>query len=219
LPAEHEIRADFDRDTITIYQAYSPAVAVAALEAGRFVPPFSFHRMTWIKPSFLWLMHRSNWGQKSGQERVICVRVKRSGWEKALSLAVLTSFEPGVFASPDDWAGQFAAAQVHLQWDPERSLRGAGLPHSSIQVGLSRHIIREYVDEWVARVEDYTPRVRKIYDLLQSGQADRARRLLPPERVYPVGAELGRRLLIAGTVGKAKRGAALHGDRKAGRRR
>ncbi|MGW1086997.1 DUF4291 family protein [Streptomyces sp. NPDC002596] len=25
--------------------------------------------MTWIKPSFLWLMHRSNWAQKSGQER------------------------------------------------------------------------------------------------------------------------------------------------------
>ena len=46
-------------------------------------------------------MHRSNWGQKSGQERVLAVRVTRVGWEKALSLAVLTSFEPGVFASPD----------------------------------------------------------------------------------------------------------------------
>ena len=56
MTAEHEIRADYDRDTIAIYQAYSPAIAEAALEAGRFVPPFSFHRMTWIKPSFLWLM-------------------------------------------------------------------------------------------------------------------------------------------------------------------
>ena len=58
--------------------------------------------------------------------------------------------------------------------DPERTLRGAGLPYYSIQVGLSRHVIREYVDEWVAGIEDYTPRVRKIYDLLQSGQADKA---------------------------------------------
>jgi Domain of unknown function (DUF4291) len=198
MPAEHEIRADFDRETLVIYQAYSPAIADAALEAQRFVAPFSFYRMTWIKPSFLWLMHRSNWGHKSGQERVLAVRVKRSGWEKALSLAVLTSFEPGVFASPDEWAEQFAAAKVHLQWDPERSLRGAGLPYYSIQVGLSRHIIREYVDDWVVGIEDFTPRVRKIYNHLQAGQADRARRQLPPERVYPVSAAIGRRLLVTG---------------------
>jgi hypothetical protein len=196
MAAEREIRADYDRDTMAIYQAYCPAIADAAREAGKFVSPFSFHRMTWIKPSFLWLMHRSNWGQKSGQERILCVRVKRSGWEKALSLAVLTSFVPKVFANPDEWAERFEAAQIHLQWDPERSLRGAGLPYYSIQVGLSRHIIREYVDEWVVGIEDITPRVRKIYDLLQSGQADKAKRLLPPERVYPVAAELGRRLLI-----------------------
>jgi hypothetical protein len=196
VPKEHEIRADYDRDTIAVYQAYSPAIADAALEAGKFVAPFSFHRMTWIKPSFLWLMHRSNWAQKGGQERVLCVRVKRSGWEKALSLAILTSFAPGVFASPDEWAARLAAAKVHLQWDPERSLRGAGMPYYSIQVGLSRHVIREYADDWVVRVEDYTPQARKIYDLLQSGQADKAKRLLPTERVYPVSAELGRRLLI-----------------------
>ena len=196
VPAEREIRADYDRDTIAIYQAYSPAIADAALEAGRFVAPFSFHRMTWIKPSFLWLMHRSNWGRKGGQERVLCVRVTRAGWEKALSLAVPTAFEPGAFASREEWAEEFASAKVHLQWDPERSLRGAGLPHSSIQVGLSRHVIREYTDEWVVRIEDYTPRVRKIYDLLRAGRADHAARQLPPERVYPVSAELARRLLI-----------------------
>ena len=60
LPKEHEIRANSDRDTITVYQANSPAIADAALNAGRFVPPFSLHRMTWIMPSFLWLMHRGN---------------------------------------------------------------------------------------------------------------------------------------------------------------
>jgi hypothetical protein len=196
MPEEREIRADFDRETIVIYQAYSAAIADAALEARRFVAPFSFYRMTWIKPSFLWLMHRSNWGQKSGQERVLAVRLKRASWEKALSLAVPTSFEPSVFRSPEEWREQFEQAQVHLQWDPERSLRGAGLPSYSIQVGLSRHVIREYVEEWVTRIEDFTPRVRKIRELLQRGQADKTKRHLPPERVYPVGPELARRLLI-----------------------
>jgi len=132
MAAQHSIRAGYDRDTIVVYQAYARVIADAALAAGRFVAPFSFHRMTWIKPSFLWLMHRSNWGQKSGQERVLAIRIKRSGWERALSLAVLTSFEPAVFASPDEWAARFALAHVHLQWDTERSLRGAGLPYSSM---------------------------------------------------------------------------------------
>jgi hypothetical protein len=196
LPAEREIRADFDRETIVIYQAYSPNIADAALKAGRFVAPFSFGRMTWIKPSFLWLMHRSNWGNKSGQERTLAVRLRRTGWEKALSLAVLTSFAPGVFDSPDEWARQFATARVHLQWDPERSLRGAGLPYSSIQVGLSRHIIHEYVDDWIVGIKDYTARVRKIYNLLQSGKSDNAKRHLPAERIYPVSEGLARRLWI-----------------------
>lgn len=196
MAAEHEIRADFDRDTIAIYQAYPPAIADAALAAGRFVPPFSFHRMTWIKPSFLWLMHRSNWGQKSGQERVLCVRITRTGWEKALAQAVLTSFEPRLFASPAAWAEQFATATVHLQWDPERSLRGVGLPYFSIQVGLSRHVIREYVADWVVRIEDYTPRVRKIHGLLQDGHADKAKRHLPPERVYAMRSTVGQPLAI-----------------------
>ena len=66
----------------------APAIADAALKTQRFVPPFSFHRMTWIKPSFLWLMHRSNWGQKSGQERILAVHIMRASWEMALSLAV-----------------------------------------------------------------------------------------------------------------------------------
>lgn len=196
MSAEHEIRADYERETLVIYQAFSPAIADAAIKVQRFVPPFSFHRMTWIKPSFLWLMHRSNWGQKSGQERILGVRLKRAGWEKALSLAVLTSFQPAVFRSAEDWRDQFHKAQVHVQWDPERSLRGAGLPYGSIQVGLSRHIIREYVEEWIMGIEDLTPRVRKIYDFLRRGQADKAKRQVPPERVYPVSSEIARRLLI-----------------------
>src|SRR4051794_6636044 len=114
MSSEREIRADFDRETITVYQAYSPAIADAALSAGRFVPPFSFQRMTWIKPSFLWLMHRSHWGMKGGQERILAIRITRDGWEKALSLAVVTSFEPSIFRTPADWEAQFRAAKVHL---------------------------------------------------------------------------------------------------------
>ncbi|BCM91237.1 hypothetical protein IAD21_03101 [Abditibacteriota bacterium] len=97
------IRADFDAASIVVYQAYNDAIADAALKAHRFVAPFSLGRMTWIKPSFLWLMHRSNWGQKNGQTRILKVRLSRAGWDEALSLGVLTSYEAGVHLNAEAW--------------------------------------------------------------------------------------------------------------------
>lgn len=193
----NEIRADYDAATIVVYQAYRPQIAEAALAAGRFVPPFSFGRMTWIKPSFLWMMERSNWGQKAGQECVLAVRVTRAGWEQALAWGVLTQHDPKVYPGYDDWKRQFDAAAVHVQWDPERSIRGATLPHNAIQVGISRHVIRTYVDEWITGIEDYTPLVRKIYKLVQSGNERKAKDLLPRERVYPVSETLRRKIGMA----------------------
>lgn len=192
----NQIRAHFDAQTITVYQAYSAAIALPALQAKRFVPPFSLQRMTWIKPSFLWLMERSNWGQKAGQEYTLAIRITRTGWEEALSQGVLTHYESSVHGSRSTYQRDFNAALVHVQWDPERSLRGADLGYNSIQVGISRHLIQRYVDEWVVDIEDYTPLVKKIHTLLKVGQADKAKKLLPGERPYPVSAPIARRLMI-----------------------
>ena len=186
MPAHNEIRADYDAETIVVYQAYSPAIALPTIAAKRFVPPFSQGRMTWIKPSFLWLMERSNWGQKSGQEHILAVRITRKGWEEALALGVLTHPEPGVYRDFDHWKSLFDTAAVHIQWDPERSLRGASMEQGSIQVGLSRHIIDRYVNEWTVDITDLTPRVRKMTALLRAGKAEQAKQLLPKERIYPL---------------------------------
>ncbi|GLF94877.1 DUF4291 domain-containing protein [Streptomyces yaizuensis] len=186
MTALRQIRAQHDARTIVVYQAYSSAIADPALREGRFVPPFSFQRMTWIKPSFLWLMHRSNWGQKSGQERILAIRVTREGWEEALSQAVLTTSHPDLVAK----------APVHVQWDPERSLRGAALNHYSIQVGIGRGLIKRYAEEWVTGLEDITPQVRKIAQQVRNGKAANAQRLLPPERLYTLPRELAGRLDI-----------------------
>ncbi|MFF3856432.1 DUF4291 domain-containing protein [Micromonospora sp. NPDC002575] len=176
MAPQYQIRADYDAQTIVVYQAYSPAIADAALQAGRFVAPFSFHRMTWIKPSFLWLMHRSNWARKHGQERILAVRMTRQGWEEALSQAELTTADPATVAE----------AAVHVQWDPERSLRGAALNHYSIQVGIGRRLIRTFTDDWIVGLTDLTPQVRKAAALVQTGHAAKAQRLFPAERVYPL---------------------------------
>ena len=192
----NQIRAAYDGQTITVYQAYGAAIARPALKQGRFVAPFSLARMTWIKPSFLWLMERSNWGQKPNQDHILAVRIRREGWDEALSLGVLTSYEPGVHAHSGAWRADFEAALVHIQWDPERSIRGADLGINSIQVGLSRHIIGKFVDDWTVEIKDVTPLVRKIHALVKSGKVANARKLLPGERVYPVEADMAKRLGI-----------------------
>jgi hypothetical protein len=193
----YEIRASYNRESIVVYQAYSKTIAQPALEAQRFVAPFSLNHMTWIKPSFLWLMHRSNWGRKANQEHILAVHIRRSGWEEALRLGVLTAYEPSVHRSMNEWREAFEKAVVHVQWDTERSLKGADLQIDSIQVGLSRHVIRQFVEDWILKIEDYTPLCRKVYDLLQRGDSKNATKLLPSEKLYPVSAGLGKHLMIS----------------------
>jgi hypothetical protein len=197
MTAYRQIRAVFDRTSIVVYQAYNDAIADAAIEAQTFVDPFSFHRMTWIKPSFLWLMERSGWATKSKQTRILAVSISRAGWEKALSQAVLTSFAPGVHRSVDDWRIQFEAASVHAQWDPERSIHGKKLEHRAIQVGIGRTLIKEYASKWIQKIEDVTPLADKVRRMRLAGKYSSARRLLPVEREYAVPVEIGRRIGIS----------------------
>lgn len=89
-----EIRADYNQHTITVYQAYNDAIADVAVRDGRFDAPFSFNRMTWIKPSFMWMMERSNWGLKKDQQRILAIRIKRTFFDTLLEQAVLTTRKP-----------------------------------------------------------------------------------------------------------------------------
>ncbi len=68
---EKEIFAQYDKQCIRVYQAYNPMIAKEAITLQTFGEAFHINRMTWIKPSFLWLMYRSNWGTKKNQE---CIR-------------------------------------------------------------------------------------------------------------------------------------------------
>jgi len=195
----HQIRADYDATTIVVYQAYSPAIAEPAVREQRFVEPFSLHRMTWIKPSFLWMMGRSNWARKPGQERILAVRITREGWESALSQAALTSFNSRVHTDRAAWERELKTAPVRVQWDPERTLAGGTLDARSIQVGLSRHIVADYVEKWTTEIRDLTPTVRKMADLLKEGRKDRAAEHLPKERPYELPPEIAGRLYRVGS--------------------
>jgi hypothetical protein len=193
VPAR-QIRARYSADTITVYQAYSPRIARAAVEAGRFVSPFKRDRMTWIKPSFLWMMYRCGWATKPDQERVLAIEITREGFEWALAHSCLSHYDPAVHEDRASWSRQLKASPVRVQWDPERTLRSRALPYRSVQVGLSGEAVDRYVDDWIVAITDITSTVRQIRELLERGDEQTAAARLPVERVYPVPARVAIRI-------------------------
>lgn len=185
VPAR-QIRATYSAESITVYQAYPAEIAGPAVVAGRFVAPFKRDRMTWIKPSFLWMMYRCGWATKLGQERVLAVEITRTGFEWALAHACLSHFDPAQHADRQDWSRRLKASPVRVQWDPERSLQLGVLPYRSLQVGLSDEAVDHYVDEWTIAVTDVTASARRIHERLRAGDECAAAALLPPERPYPL---------------------------------
>ncbi len=173
-----QIRAVNTDETITLYQAYPPEIAGPAARAGRVVAPFKRDRMTWIKPSFLWMMYRCGWGSKSGQERVLAVEITRDGFEWALAHACISHYERAGEESRADWSRRLRRSPVRVQWDPERSIQLGVLPYRSLQLGLGGEAVARYVDDWTVAIRDVT-------DLAHEIQASRDPALLPPERPYP----------------------------------
>ena len=195
-----QIRATYDDAIIRVYQAYSHTIADAALARGTFVsPPFKRDRMTWIKPSFRWMLYRCGWGAKDpGQARVLAIDLTRAGFEWALAHASLSTHGaeaadgPGVATDRQQRRAELRSQPVRIQWDPERDLRLQPLDHRSIQIGLGGEAVHRYVDEWIVAVHDVTDLARSIGAAVAAGDLTRAAALLPPERPYDLPGEIAR---------------------------
>ncbi|TXS35935.1 DUF4291 domain-containing protein [Streptomyces sp. OR43] len=184
-PPQHEIRALHTDTTVTVYQAYTPALGLPAARDGRFPPAWKRDRMTWIKPSFLWMMYRCGWALKEGQETVLAVEITREGFDWALANAELSHYERGMHPDRATWQRTLRHAPARVQWDPERDLHLNRLPYRSLQLGLAGEASRRYADEWTVSISDVTPLARKIHELARAGKADEAAGILPGERPYP----------------------------------
>ncbi|MEU3723960.1 DUF4291 domain-containing protein [Streptomyces sp. NPDC031705] len=181
------IRAAHTASTITVYQAYAPRLGLPAARDGRFPPAWKRERMTWVKPSFLWMMYRCGWATKADQETVLAVEITRAGFDRALARACLSHYVPGVHPDREAWKASLAGSPARVQWDPERDLHLNPLPHRSLQLGLSGEASRAYADEWTVSIRDVTPLARRIHALVRAGDTEAARALLPAEPPYPAG--------------------------------
>jgi hypothetical protein len=136
-PSEgRHILAQYDEKTVIVYQAYCPAIGRFAVEHGEFGGAFSYARMSWVKPNFLWMMYRSGWGIKEGQEVTLALRLRRSFFESLLVEAVPSSWDKDMFPTKQEWSHAVARSSVRLQWDPDHHPSGLAADRRAIQLGL-----------------------------------------------------------------------------------
>jgi hypothetical protein len=179
------ILAQFDANSIVVYQAYNPEIGRFAAENGYFGGDgFSFNRMSWIKPNFLWMMYRSGWGTKPGQEIVLAIWLKRSGFDSILSEAVHSTFVPGIYETEANWKKSLAQSSVRLQWDPDHHPTGTKLERKAIQLGLRGKVLQDYAREYVIDIQDISVFVRNQHAHVENGQYSGL--MTPREEIYPV---------------------------------
>jgi len=153
---EH-ILAHHDETTVVVYQAYRPSIGQYAIEHGHFGgPDYSFNRMSWVKPNFLWMMYRCGWGTKEGQEVILGLRIRRAFFDTLLHAAVPSTFDPSQHADADAWRSAVVTSEVRRQWDPDHAPSGAKLPRRAIQLGLRGDLLRVFATTELIEVIDMT---------------------------------------------------------------
>ncbi|MGF1429369.1 DUF4291 domain-containing protein [Kitasatospora sp. LaBMicrA B282] len=188
-PPLRQIRAAHTAETVTVYQAYRPEIGLPTVRDQAFPEAWSRSRMTWIKPSFRWMMYRCGYAAKEGQEVVLALEISRAGFEEALAQAVLSHYDRDVHPDRATWARQLKESTVRVQWDPERDLDFNPLPYRSLQLGLAGRATRDYADHWLRAVHDVTPLAHEVGRLVRAGDRAAAAALLPVEAPYPLLAE------------------------------
>jgi len=168
------VLAAFDEGGVFVYQAFSPEIVEAAVERGTFGRGFNLDRMTWIKPSFGWMLYRSGYAGKHRQERVLKIKLRHDGFRTILSRAVPTTFDPTRYPTPHAWRDALDRSEVRVQWGPDRDLSLRPLGRRAIQLGPRGETVRRYAEEWVVGLEDVTPLAHAVRDAVRAG------RPLPP---------------------------------------
>lgn len=184
ISPQKQIRALHTDHTLRVYQAYNPILAQYAVTHG-FVdnPFFKESRMTWIKPSYLWMMYRCGWGYKDeGQKSILAIDISKQGFDWALQHSCTS--HKAEHMDNEEWQAFKDQHPVRIQWDPERNLHLEPLDYRAIQIGLTGIAVQHYIQDWVVNITDITQEAQHVHQLVLEGKLDEAKALLPKETLY-----------------------------------
>ena len=180
------ILAQYADDYVVVYQAYRPEIGLFAAKHQYFGGAFSFTRMSWIIPNFLWMMYRSGWGKKVGQEIALAIYLRRNFFNRILLNAFPST---NINRLPkNDWKQHLLKTNVRLQWDPDHDPFGKPLERRAIQLGLRNEFLVPFKGEGILKIEDISDYVSEQWHLLKSGELNKLS--VPKEDIYPVNSEL-----------------------------
>ena len=183
--APQEFIGEWDDEGVWVYQAYNDAIADWAVEHQRLGgPAFKPGRMTWVKPSFAWVLYRSGYARKHNQNRVLKIKISHDALAGLLEKCECRH------------GGGGAAGRV--QWDPARDLFSSDdgkvprkmLRARAIQIGFSGQLSIDYVESILAvrDVTDLCHAVQAAHGSRGGGAVDAAMAelsdVLPEERPY-----------------------------------
>jgi hypothetical protein len=177
------VLAQYDDESIVVYQAFNAVTAAYAVEHQQLGGPrYSLDRMSWIKPNFMWMMYRCDWLRADGEQaRVLAIRINRTFFDELLRTAVASSFGASGMDDRASWRRAVRRSDVRLQWDPDHGPRGQKLERRAVQLGLRGEVLRRFVFEETLSIEDISEFVAEQREHL----AELSRLRVPWERVYP----------------------------------
>lgn len=180
--------AQFDEESVTVYQAYKPSIGQQAAVTGSFNnSEFSFNRMTWVKPNFSWMMHRSGWASKHNQEVILTVKLKRDYFDQLLEQAVSTNWDDASHRSVGEWHKALRASDVLIQWDPDHHLvTGHKLPYRVLQLGIRGDALDGFRGSGIVSIIDVTADAQRIRRKLFGEKRGVRDAETPLEKRYPV---------------------------------
>jgi hypothetical protein len=171
---------EWDQEGVFFYQAFNDEIADWAVEHQRFGgPQFNPSRMTWIKPSFAWVLYRSGYARKHNQTRILKLKLPHDAVAELLSQCQCKHGGGG--------------SKGRVQWDPARDLMtGDGkvpremLRDRAIQIGIKGSLSELYVNS-VVSIEDVTELAHRVCSAHSSKSKEAISALLPAlpvERPY-----------------------------------
>lgn len=149
-------------DNIFVYQAFNDRIADYAIANQKFGgQDYSFNRMTWIKPNFLWMMYRSGWAEKdSNQKRILAIEMSFEGFKELLTDGILTSYDKS-FGDEQTWREQLNNSNVRIQWDPDHDYKGDKLNRRAVQIGIKNDALHKFNNEFIKSIQDITGFVKE----------------------------------------------------------